>query len=381
MSKISVIVPVYNVEKYLPRCLDCIVGQTLKNIEIICVDDGSTDGSGAILDDYAKRDGRIRVIHQANVGAGAARNAGLAVATGEYLFFFDPDDTASHRMLKAMYARAVATRADIVVAGKTMVDDRTGRMIAKYGFVSSMWSLRQPFSGRDAATKIFNFAKSVPWDKLFRREFVRGNGILFQEIPRSNDVYFVNMALALADRIALIPHAYYRYHLFREGSLQTEKARHPAAFLESYGELARALSARGLFPVFRISFATAFLATALMNLWELKGLPELDVCYRAVHDALAEWNRLGMVTENEFGDKRRRAEYQTIITNDSSGPVLALIAGHGLPSGIDMRGGVVTRMKNLARCFIPLWLRENVKRIRLGGSGGGFQSVNFRRGG
>lgn len=379
MMKVSVIVPVYNVKKYLSRCLDCILGQTLKDIEVICVDDGSRDGSGAILDEYEKRDSRIRAIHQANAGAGAARNAGLAAARGEYLFFFDPDDTASRRMLKAMYLRAQKTGADVVVAGKAVMDGRTGRMIAKYGFVRSMWLLKQPFSGREAAARIFNFAKSVPWDKLFRREFIQDRGIRFQEIPRSNDVYFVNMALALADRIALIPHAYYRYHLFREGSLQTEKARHPAAFLESYGELARALSARGLFSVFRSSFATAFLATALVNLWELKGLPELDVCYRAVRDALAEWNRLGMVTENEFGDMRRRTEYQAIIANDSPEPVLALIAGHGLPSGIDMRGGVMMRMKNLARCVIPLWLRENVKRIRLGGSGGDFRSGSSGR--
>lgn len=363
MNKVSVIVPVYNVEKYLPRCLDCIVGQTLKEIEIVCVDDGSTDGSGAILDGYAKRDGRIRVIHQANAGAGAARNVGLAIAKGEYLFFFDPDDTASRRMLKAMYAKAVATCADIVVAGKAMVDGRSGRMIAKYGFVSSMWSLKQPFSGKDAAAKIFNFAKSVPWDKLFRREFVQDHGILFQEIPRSNDMYFVNMSLALADRIALIPHAYYRYHLFREGSLQTEKARHPTAFVGSYGELAKALSARGLFPVFRASFVTAFFATVLVNLWELKGSPSLDACYRAVRDLLLDWSRSGLVSEAAFPGKHEKTEYRAILANESPEPILALIAKYGDYPGVDMRCGVVPRMKNLARCVIPLWLRENVKRV------------------
>lgn len=364
MNKVSVIVPVYNVEKYLPRCLDCIVGQTLKEIEIICVDDGSTDDSGAILDDYAKRDGRIRVIHQANAGAGAARNAGMALAGGEYLFFFDPDDTASRRMLKAMYARALRTAADIVVAGKTVIDGRTGRMIAKYGFASSMWSLKQPFSGKDAAAMIFNFAKSVPWDKLFRRGFVQGHGICFQEIPRSNDVYFVNMSLALADRIALIPHAYYRYHLFRQGSLQSEKGRHPVAFVESYGKLAKALSARGLVPVFRASFATAFLATALVNLWELKGSPGLDACYRAVRDVLLEWDRSGEVTGDAFGGKRRQAEYRTIMANESPGPVLALVAEYGDCLGVDMRCGLVSRAKNLARCVIPLWLREHIKQVR-----------------
>ena len=89
MPKVSVIIPVYNVEKYLRACLDSVVNQTFRDIEIICVDDGSTDGSGAILDEYAAKDSRMRVIRQANAGAGAARNAGLDVATGEYVFFAD----------------------------------------------------------------------------------------------------------------------------------------------------------------------------------------------------------------------------------------------------------------------------------------------------
>ena len=82
---VSVVIPVYNVSSYLAKCLDSLLSQTLREIEIICVDDGSTDGSGAILDDYASRDVRLRVVHQANGGAGAARNAGLALAQGKYL--------------------------------------------------------------------------------------------------------------------------------------------------------------------------------------------------------------------------------------------------------------------------------------------------------
>ena len=92
MSKISVIVPVYNVEQYLPQCLDSIINQTYKNLEIICVDDGSPDNSGKILDEYAKKDKRIKVIHQENQGVSVARNTGLDNATGKYIGFVDPDD-------------------------------------------------------------------------------------------------------------------------------------------------------------------------------------------------------------------------------------------------------------------------------------------------
>ena len=91
-TKVSVILPVYNVSDYLRQCMDSIVGQTLKDIEIICVDDGSTDDSLAILKEYEAKDQRVKVIQQANAGAGAARNKGLEIATGEYLSFLDSDD-------------------------------------------------------------------------------------------------------------------------------------------------------------------------------------------------------------------------------------------------------------------------------------------------
>ena len=89
MPKVAVIIPVYNVEKYLRQCLDSIVNQTLRDIEIICVDDGSTDGSSAILAEYASKDPRVKVLTREHTNAGAARNAGMAVATGEYLGFVD----------------------------------------------------------------------------------------------------------------------------------------------------------------------------------------------------------------------------------------------------------------------------------------------------
>ena len=93
--KVSVILPVYNVSEYLRQCMDSIVGQTLKDIEIICVDDGSTDDSLEILKEYEAKDKRVKVIEQKNAGAGAARNNGLAIATGEYLSFLDSDDILS----------------------------------------------------------------------------------------------------------------------------------------------------------------------------------------------------------------------------------------------------------------------------------------------
>ena len=114
MVKVSVIIPVYNVEPYLKQCMDSVVGQTLKDIEIICVDDGSTDGSLDILREYAAEDNRIQIIEQKNAGAGAARNNGMRHATGKYLSFLDSDDFFEPRMLEKAYDLAEKDQADFV---------------------------------------------------------------------------------------------------------------------------------------------------------------------------------------------------------------------------------------------------------------------------
>jgi glycosyltransferase involved in cell wall biosynthesis len=118
---ISVIVPIYNVEAYLPRCLDSIVNQTYQNLEIILVDDGSPDNCGTICDEYANRDSRIRVIHKENGGVSSARNAGLDVMQGDYLTFVDPDDWLSLDAVQVLYDRLVEDGSDMAIGRHTDV--------------------------------------------------------------------------------------------------------------------------------------------------------------------------------------------------------------------------------------------------------------------
>ena len=114
-SLISVIIPIYNVEKYLPRCLDSILGQTHTNLEVVLIDDGSPDGCGAICDAYAEKDSRIRVVHQANGGVGRARNVGLAHCTGDYITFVDPDDYIFPDSIRQLYDRIQADGSDMAI--------------------------------------------------------------------------------------------------------------------------------------------------------------------------------------------------------------------------------------------------------------------------
>lgn len=266
MPEVSVIVPVYNVAKYLRQCMDSLVNQTLRDIEIVCVDDGSTDGSGAILDEYAAKDSRIKVIHQANAGAGAARNVGLDIATGEYLFFCDPDDWCRRGMLKAMYARAVRTRADVVVAGRLFFDGVTGRCNGSRGLPPNIWLMRRAFAPAEIADQIFAFSPNVVWDKLFRREFVRRTGLRYQCVKSSNDLYFCHVALAAASRISVVFGAWICHRRQRPGSLQDTKDSSHGCIYEAYDAVQNKLLELGLFETFRLSHLEAVLSSGYYNL-------------------------------------------------------------------------------------------------------------------
>ena len=129
-SKVSVVIPVYNTQKYLDQCLGSILFQTYRNLEIICVNDGSTDNSLAILQKYAKFDKRIKIIDQKNMGISPARNEGMKVATGEFIIFFDSDDFFDSTMIEEMVMKAEEYDADIAVCSYSVFDDRVQKDVS-----------------------------------------------------------------------------------------------------------------------------------------------------------------------------------------------------------------------------------------------------------
>jgi len=179
---ISVIVPVYNVEKYLPQCVESIQNQDHRNLEILLIDDGSTDSSGAICDRYAAGDARIRVIHQKNGGAAAAKNAGLRVASGTYLSFVDSDDFLEPNVYGYMLKVLTGAQADAAqFAFRNVYQDRTEDQVVHMGR-----------SVTDAKAYLARFTKdwtcALLWNKLYKR--VLYNGVFFEEGHKIDDEYF-----------------------------------------------------------------------------------------------------------------------------------------------------------------------------------------------
>ncbi len=257
MPKVSIIIPVYNVEAYLRQCLDSVVGQTLREIEIICVDDGSTDGSAEILREYAAKDRRVKVLLHEHTNAGAARNAGMDAATGEYLGFVDSDDWCDLTLFEKAYAKAKRCDADVVSWRYAQYDVRTQKTEAPRVFPGEMLSLGEAFSSDDVAEKIFSPITYAPWGRLARRSFICGEQLRFQEIERTNDVYFCCMALALAGRQTLVDEVLYSYRVGTGTNLQANNAASQDSAILAWQLVARELEKRGMASRFRKALIAA----------------------------------------------------------------------------------------------------------------------------
>ncbi len=163
---ISVIVPVYNVEKYLKRCINSILGQTYNNFELILIDDGSPDNSGNICDEYVLKDSRVKVIHKENTGVSDSRNIGIGQAKGEYLTFIDSDDYISSDMLEIMYNDMIENNAEIVIGGRNIVNESDGHIIFQENNKKSVMNSEQALKEL-MIEKNFN---CVSWGKLYKKE-------------------------------------------------------------------------------------------------------------------------------------------------------------------------------------------------------------------
>lgn len=202
---VSVIIPVYNVEAYIRATLDCLLNQSISDYEVICVNDGSTDGTLDILREYEAQYPQIRVFDQQNQGAAVARNRGIAEAKGAYLAILDSDDLYEPNMLERLLDAAQKSDADITVCRCDDFDtDENKRRPYPSSIREDLLPGEQPFSPLDVKKDIFKLFIGWSWDKLFKRSFVLENSLEFQPLRTSNDMYFVFSAVVRAQRIATI---------------------------------------------------------------------------------------------------------------------------------------------------------------------------------
>ena len=225
--KVSVIMPIYNAFDYLRPAMDTVIDQTLRDIEIICIDDGSTDKSLAIIKEYQAKDERVRIVTENNAGVSTARNKGIIRARGEFIIFLDADDFYEPTLLEKLYELAVREELDIAVTRFDIYNNKQSRFTSaveeEHG---EIFRAGQVASKNEFPDYILQSMTGYVWNKLFRTSFIRDKGLSFApELYVFEDVHFVSTALAFANRIAgydevLVHHRVYsdqsRAKLFRK---------------------------------------------------------------------------------------------------------------------------------------------------------------------
>ena len=245
MPKASVIVPVYNVEAYLEKCVRSILQQTEGDFELLLVDDGSTDGSGQLCESLAKTDSRIRVIHQENQGLGGARNTGIREAKGDWLLLVDSDDWIEPEILEKSLEAGLREEADMVVFPFRSVDEE-GRELAVFREdipVGRAFALKE--------RKDILLTAPVAWNKLYRTAFFRETGLVYPSRVWYEDIRTTPKLMALARRMVFIGDIGYNY-LQRQGSIMNSgKVARNVEIIEAFDDVLPWFREQGLFGLYR----------------------------------------------------------------------------------------------------------------------------------
>lgn len=290
--RVSVIVPVYNAERFLEERLDSLIHQSLSSLEIICVDDGSTDGSREILERYAARDPRIKVIHQQNQGPAVARNAGIDVACGEFLTSFDADDSCDRELLSTAVACIDAAAeqgrpVDVAIFPESSLHDVLGTRIPLDWAFQTHHFPGSIFSWHDNPGRILNSFQNWLHNKLFRSSFVQEHGLRLQNLRHTEDMLFTCSALMLARSIVTTPangpRAYYRIGL--TGSQIFQGQRYPTHFYHACSALKDFLEQQGFMedPGLRQGYLNWVGEAVLSNIDLMRGGAQMQQLYDTLH--------------------------------------------------------------------------------------------------
>ena len=270
-SIVSIIVPVYNAEKYLEKCLCSLVKQTYKDLEIILIDDGSTDNSMNFLKKYGDSDKRIKIFTQTNKGAAIARNYGLSIANGEYVIFLDSDDCFEKDLIEISLKKAKKYNSDIAIFRAESFDNVTGvsaplnDKIGKY-----LKYCKKIFSYKDIPDDIFDSFLIAPWNKLYKKSFLDEYKIEFQNIKRTNDLLFTSKSLICARRIILVNKILLHYRTGLVNSLQSGNTKTPLEFYKALYALKDYLEKNNLYNEVKKSYQKLVVDVTFYNINSIK---------------------------------------------------------------------------------------------------------------
>ena len=254
--KVSVIIPIYNAYDFLRTAMDSVLSQTLSEIEVICIDDGSTDNSLEILKEYQGKDDRIRIVTETNAGPALARNNGVRRSRGEYIAFLDADDFYHPEFLESLYMLAKRDVLDIAISQYDIYNTRKARFEPSGGADhSDIFTPGKVTSRSESPDIILASTTGSAWNKIFRRSFIEDNGLAFlQEVRMYEDVYFVVNAMALAERVGKVHKILMHHRIHSEQSRAKLFSRYYSQVPVVYLKIKEFLMAHGMFAPLFLSY-------------------------------------------------------------------------------------------------------------------------------
>lgn len=259
---VSIVMPVYNVQQYLYESLESLRKQTYKNLEVICVDDGSTDQSFEIINEYANKDKRFRYIQQQNLFAGVARNNGLDQVKGKYVMFLDSDDVFEKHMIKDLVNKAELKKTDIIFFGFYHFK----KDIKHRSLMGIPYTCKKLTSSVEHTNDLFQIGQGVPWNRFYNVDFVRKSGLRFQGLQSNNDVFFSKSIMLYGKRMLFLNKRYVYYRVSNANSLQGSYKVSSGNFAKCIEGIYEELNRIEEYDLYKVSFEKYAVENALLTL-------------------------------------------------------------------------------------------------------------------
>lgn len=293
MCKVSVIIPVFNSEKYLCECINSVLNQSLKDIEIICVDDGSSDNSVKILQQYSNKDDRVYIIQKDHIdgtGAGGARNLGMEYAHGEYLLFLDSDDFFERTMIEEAYSCATINNSELVIFNAYTFDMLTKTEKLASGAINKGILGNCEFITKDNGDFKFLFQTTWGgvWNILFSRSFIENKCIRFQEMRYTDDMFFAYISLAEANKISILDKPFVHYRINIPNTQTSSRYQYMEIMYNAPVKIKEELEKRGLFEKYKVSFWNRMIPHIVDYLCNQTIYEKWRECYSFIKNELAE---------------------------------------------------------------------------------------------
>lgn len=327
--KVSVIMAVYNAEKYLRQSVDSLLAQTLKEIEVILVDDGSADCSLDILHSYEKADSRVRVLENLDEsdGAASARNLGVSHAKGSYLSIVDADDFFEPDMLEKAYEKARTEKADVVIFDGYRFDDTNQIDLCRNTILVRdlvpKGKLGGAFSPDENRDDLFRMTLGAAWNCLFSAEMIRMHDLKFASFHHADDMEFVYMAFALAKRIAILPERLVHYRVNHADTQASMVSLWPDTAWQAMCSLKEQLTRAGVYEKYRVAFIRVAMKYQLFYLSAMKNSDSFRRLYEQLREVRLKEMGIANATIDELGDEAFVKQRDIILREDADGYLFA----------------------------------------------------------